>query len=679
MRFTAAVVFSISCLVATSSCKAPSPSAAAVTAPATTAATSAVTPPAAPPGAFSITGPARRANEAKPEVTWTAAPGAAAYDVKIGSTPTCSTIVAQSSVTTTSYNPGALADGDYFVCLAAVGTGGRTSPDNDSYPFTIKTTSPGSFAIAALPAVGKDNAPTLSWSLSDGAATYSVTISTTANCSSPAQSHPDVAATSQKLTPLDDGDYFVCVTAADGAGNTAAAANDALPFTVKATPPGSFAITGPGGASRTTPTISWSASETATAYSVVVASDASCATAVASVSGLTGTSFALTEPLAAQQDYYLCVTATDAAGNATPASNNASLLHVGSLVLGVASVTTASDASATNVTRNTIWGPSNGDSDGTHVLVVDSHHRVLIWNHVPTRAGQPPDLVLGQPDFTSKDPARGASGLNMPTSACTDGMHVAVADYYNNRVLVWSHFPTTNGEAATFALGQPDFDSDGLNLVAGQATAKNLVDPYDVRCVGGKLIVADAGNNRVLIWNTFPTQMQQAADVVLGQPSFAERTAGTTSATTLNCPQAVASDGTRLAVSDSCNSRVLIWNKIPTTDGAPADVVVGQATMSDAVFGLVTASSLNIPDGLTLRHGKLYVTDTQNNRVLVWDTIPTTDGAAASRVIGQASMTDAAFGPLEAEAFNYALGLFSDETWVYVMDNNNSRVVMLPP
>jgi len=41
-------------------------------------------------------------------------------------------------------------------------------------------------------------------------------------------------------------------------------------------------------------------------------------------------------------------------------------------------------------------------------------------------------------------------------------------------------------------------------------------------------------------------------------------------------PRAVLSDGRRLFVADSGNDRVLIWNEIPARNGVPADIVIGQ-------------------------------------------------------------------------------------------------------
>ena len=48
------------------------------------------------------------------------------------------------------------------------------------------------------------------------------------------------------------------------------------------------------------------------------------------------------------------------------------------------------------------------------------------------------------------------------------------------------------------------------------------------------------------------------------------------SATAMYAPRGVWLDDERFIVCDSGNHRVLIWNGVPTTDEAPADIVLGQ-------------------------------------------------------------------------------------------------------
>ena len=151
---------------------------------------------------------------------------------------------------------------------------------------------------------------------------------------------------------------------------------------------------------------------------------------------------------------------------------------------------------------------------------------------------------------------------------------LAVADTANNRIMIWKSIPTTIGQPADIELGQPDFKTvlQGSQQVVDN---KSLRSPQGVWIQNGKLFVADTQNHRVLIWNSIPTQNRQPADVVLGQANFnvavqPDLTKATTDAhaNTLLNPVSVSSDGMRLYVADLGNNRVLIWNSIPTTNQA---------------------------------------------------------------------------------------------------------------
>ncbi len=52
-----------------------------------------------------------------------------------------------------------------------------------------------------------------------------------------------------------------------------------------------------------------------------------------------------------------------------------------------------------------------------------------------------------------------------------------------------------------------------------------------------------------------------------------------------------------------------------------------------------TATSLRGPQGVWIQNGQLFIADTQNDRVLIYNKIPTTNGAAADIVLGQPNMT----------------------------------------
>jgi uncharacterized protein (TIGR03437 family) len=118
----------------------------------------------------------------------------------------------------------------------------------------------------------------------------------------------------------------------------------------------------------------------------------------------------------------------------------------------------------------------------------------------------------------------------------------------------------------------------------------------------------------VLIYNSIPTQSGAPANVVVGQPDFAGSDPGNTQ-TTLNFPRYAYSDGTRLLIVDSGNNRILIYNQIPTQNGAAADVVLGQA---DFLGLLESCASGNfaVPYAAAGSNGMLFVSDGFNRRIL---------------------------------------------------------------
>jgi len=252
----------------------------------------------------------------------------------------------------------------------------------------------------------------------------------------------------------------------------------------------------------------------------------------------------------------------------------------------------------------------------------------------------PAFLVLGQPDFTSGTADNGgisATSMNQPLGACSDGNKLVVSAA--NRVLIWNTFPTKNQQAADLVLGQADFTTQTANL--GGISAQSLSTPIGCWTDGTKLVVTENGNRRVLIWNTFPTRNQQPADVVVGQPDFVTNTEWLSSLSAskfYSAPNSSIIYNGKLIVSDVNANRVLIWNTVPTTNGASADTVIGQIDFTTNPGG-TTASKLSSPRSLGVYNGKLFIGDTTNNRFLIFNSIPTTNGASADVVIGQPDFT----------------------------------------
>ena len=250
-------------------------------------------------------------------------------------------------------------------------------------------------------------------------------------------------------------------------------------------------------------------------------------------------------------------------------------------------------------------------TDGVRLYVADwGNNRVLIYRKIPETSGAPADVVVGQQNFTSSNSAAGPQGLRRPNSVFSDGSRLLIADTLNNRVLIYTSIPTANGASANIVLGQPNFDGS-----QALPTANNTLSaPMSATTDGRRLVVTDLGNNRVLIYNSIPTQNGAPADVVVGQPNFTSNAPGNTQ-TTLDFPRYAYSDGTRLVIVDSGNNRILIYNQIPTQNGAPADIVIGQTDF----YGLLescASSYFATPYAVASDGDMLYVSDGLNRRVL---------------------------------------------------------------
>jgi uncharacterized protein (TIGR03437 family) len=315
-------------------------------------------------------------------------------------------------------------------------------------------------------------------------------------------------------------------------------------------------------------------------------------------------------------------------------------------------------------------------------------------------------VVLGQTNFNKTDVGLSATGLRTPTAVATDGTRFAVADTNNNRVLIWNSIPTPANDAAALenvpadvVIGQVDFTHNATSV---PPTAKSLRGPQGVWFQNGKLFIADTQNNRVLIYNQVPTANGASADVALGVGSLTTAvpvalTVVTATASNLTSPVSVTSDGTRLFVTDLGANRILIWNSIPTSNGAPADFEIGQPDMSSALAnnssklcasnGVVstTDATLTYPGRcektlsfprFALSDGKrLYVADGGNDRVLIYSSIPNSNGVAADLVLGQPDFTTYAPGD-NADQISTPTSLAYDGTNLYVADVFNRRVLV---
>ena len=132
------------------------------------------------------------------------------------------------------------------------------------------------------------------------------------------------------------------------------------------------------------------------------------------------------------------------------------------------------------------------------------NNRIMVWDRLPSENNTPCDWVLGQNDAQRVDHNQSlywpdAASLNMPYAIAAAGPWLLAADTANSRLLGWHSDDCRTGAPARALTGQVDFHAKGDNRWQ-QPVRDSLCWPYGVMHCGGRVVVADSGNNRVSVW-----------------------------------------------------------------------------------------------------------------------------------------------------------------------------------
>ena len=323
-----------------------------------------------------------------------------------------------------------------------------------------------------------------------------------------------------------------------------------------------------------------------------------------------------------------------------------------------------------------------GDVAGAaDVLVVTDSlwNRALIYNPLPT-SNVSAFAIVGQSAATtsgSNNAAVSAFELNKPSGLRVVDNSLYVADTRNRRVLIWNTMPTAVNRAADLVLGQPDFETA---MIKDPLTARDLAGPKDIEVAGDKLIVADGGSGRLLLWTSLPTVSYQAADWVIAPVS---------------ATSVVYHEGRKTLVAcEPDNNRVLVWEDLDLTDSADmADLVanplnpvssrytlrvLGQRDLVTTVSNtaaLTVDAQLYAPSGVWLDGDNLFIADALNQRVLRWQ-LPLTQtfGQSAASVVGRSSLTDLAPRAAARDTLVVPVRGFVSEGRMFVMDWAGQRL-----
>jgi len=255
------------------------------------------------------------------------------------------------------------------------------------------------------------------------------------------------------------------------------------------------------------------------------------------------------------------------------------------------------------------------------------NHRVLIWHTFPTRHGQAADVVIGQPDFNNNNPNIKGIGyepdersLNWCYGVFSNGKRLWIADTGNRRVLYYNHIPIENYTAANVIVGKTSFNERDYDN-------NDAIWPYSVKISPtGQLAITDTQYYRVLLWQDWRRAFTQKADVIIGQPDFESNGMNQFSlfpqANTLSwCYDSYFyKDG--IFITDTGNSRILWFKKTPQVCNVAADNLIGKPHFNmgsenhDTIFG--TEKSLYWPFSICIEGNLLALADTGNHRIVIY-------------------------------------------------------------
>lgn len=226
----------------------------------------------------------------------------------------------------------------------------------------------------------------------------------------------------------------------------------------------------------------------------------------------------------------------------------------------------------------------------------------------PVAAQQPPPTV--QPGT----PPPGGSRPGPPPGVCpSKGAPQTVARAGAGGYPVAASYQPTGflsaGQPASLLLSGIDFDDSGGPLLFNH--------PAGLSGEGSVLALADRNNNRVLIWKQ-PPEADTPPDLVLGQPDF-RRIAPGKGLEGMNWPSALSLGGGRLAVADTENHRLLLWNALPTQSGQPADLALDLSALRERV---TPRRNLMWPWGVWTDGRRLVAAATHGASLLIWNQWP---------------------------------------------------------
>ncbi len=332
----------------------------------------------------------------------------------------------------------------------------------------------------------------------------------------------------------------------------------------------------------------------------------------------------------------------------------------------------------TSITSKSICYPEGitFDPSGNLWISDSSNSRVLEYLSSNLITGDGAANVLGEPNFVTINGCTTTPvGLCGPKSLTFDPSgNLWISDYQNSRVVEYLSSNLITGSPATIVIGQPSLYTGSQNQ-QGVINLKDLSSPFSATFdSSGNLWVADSNNNRVLEFKP-PFSTNEVASVVLGQPNMFSSGCATTP-TGLCQPFSLAFDPTgNLWISDTGNTRVVEYLSSNLITGDGAANVLGQPdfisrTCTISPTGLCSPQDLNFDPS-----GNLWISDTENNRIVEYLSSNLITGDGAANVLGQSDFTSRTCATTPTGLCEPYGITFDPSGNLWISDQGNQRVV----
>lgn len=293
------------------------------------------------------------------------------------------------------------------------------------------------------------------------------------------------------------------------------------------------------------------------------------------------------------------------------------------------------------------------DSAGQRLFVSDTNHNRIL--ELGLDGGIRRFIGTGLQGW--EDGPSDAATFDHPQGLALAGDHLYVADTQNHVVRAIN---LSTGEVRTVAgTGVQSYQ----RLPGGPALRTAFASPWDLAWDGTRLIVSMAGKHQVWLYD--PRTEEVAVFAGAGDEGLRD---GPRRGAALAQTCGVALDGDTLWFADSETSSI---RSIDGNGVVQTHVGLGLFDFGD-VDATGLAALLQHPQGICTLDGKVYVTDTYNNKIKRYD--PATGACDTFAGTGEAGF---AGGRGREARFHEPAGIAAGDGWLWVADTNNHAIRMI--